>query len=141
MPSRARRRRVRRALREHFRPEFLNRIDETIVFRPLDEAQLREITRLLVDSVGRRLQDRGITLEVTDGALTHLAREGYDPIYGARPLRRAIQRELENPLARRILGGEFTDGDTVRLDATGGMLTFNGQPELREASTPGVAVH
>ena len=118
--------RVRLLLREHFRPEFLNRVDETIVFRPLDEAQLREIVGLLVAGVGRRLSEAGITLDVRDAALTLLAREGYDPVYGARPLRRAIQRELENPLARRILAGEFTAGDTVRVDAGDGVLTFNG---------------
>ncbi|MBA4171037.1 MAG: AAA family ATPase, partial [Chloroflexi bacterium] len=85
---------VRLALRDHFRPEFLNRVDETIVFRPLDESQLREIVGLLVDGVARRLAETNLTLEVTDAALTLLAREGYDPVYGARPLRRAIQRRL-----------------------------------------------
>ncbi|MEP7082318.1 MAG: ATP-dependent chaperone ClpB [Chloroflexota bacterium] len=115
---------VRDQLREHFRPEFLNRVDEIIVFRPLDEAQLRQIVGLLVDGTARRLTEAGITLEVTDAALAHLAREGYDPIYGARPLRRAIQRELENPLARRLLGGEFVAGDTVRVDASDGAIVF-----------------
>jgi ATP-dependent Clp protease ATP-binding subunit ClpB len=131
---------VRRALRDHFRPEFLNRIDETIVFRPLDEAQLRKIVGLLVEGLGRRLEERGITLEVTDAALTHLAREGYDPVYGARPLRRAIQRELENPLAKRILGGEFTAGDIVRVDAGEGELTFNGEPSRNEAPPGAIPV-
>jgi ATP-dependent Clp protease ATP-binding subunit ClpB len=107
---------VRRQLRDHFRPEFLNRVDEIIVFRPLDETQLREIVGLLVDGVARRLAESQLTLEVTDAALALLAREGYDPVYGARPLRRAIQRELENPLARRILGGEFVPGDTIHVD-------------------------
>ena len=115
---------VREQLREHFRPEFLNRVDEIIVFRPLDEAQLRQIVGLLVDGTARRLAEAGTTLEVTDAALTHLAREGYDPVYGARPLRRAIQRELENPLARRLLGGEFVAGDTVRVDARDGEIAF-----------------
>jgi ATP-dependent Clp protease ATP-binding subunit ClpB len=124
---------VRRALRDHFRPEFLNRIDETIVFRPLDEADLRQIVRLLVNSVERRLKESGIELEVTDEALTLLAREGYDPAYGARPLRRVIQRRIENPLARRILAGEFGQGDTVRVDVSpDGELTFNGSPEASE---------
>ncbi len=115
---------VQEQLREHFRPEFLNRVDEIIVFRPLDEAQLRQIVGLLVDGTARRLTEAGITLEVTDAALTHLAREGYDPVYGARPLRRAIQRELENPLARRLLGGEFVSGDTVRVDSRDGQIVF-----------------
>jgi ATP-dependent Clp protease ATP-binding subunit ClpB len=121
---------VRQQLREHFRPEFLNRVDEVIVFRPLDESQLREIVGLLVAGVERRLQERGIPLEVTDAALTLLAREGYDPVYGARPLRRAIQRRLENPLARRILAGEFAEGETVVVDVSpDAELTFNGSVE------------
>ena len=108
---------VRLLLREHFRPEFLNRVDEIIVFRPLDQAQLRDIVGLLVQGVQRRLVESSLALEVTDAALDLLAREGYDPVYGARPLRRAIQRELENPLAKRILSGEFVPGDTIHVDA------------------------
>jgi ATP-dependent Clp protease ATP-binding subunit ClpB len=134
--------RVRLALRDHFRPEFLNRVDEIIVFRPLDEAQLRQIVGLLAAGVSRRLAESGITLELTDAALTLLAREGYDPVYGARPLRRALQRELENPLARRLLAGEFKPGDTVRIDVSPeGGLTFNGAaeppPALRPSAVPG----
>ena len=122
--------RVRLQLRDHFRPEFLNRVDEIIVFQPLDESQLREIVGLLAANVTRRLAESGITLELTDEALTLLAREGYDPVYGARPLRRAIQRRLENPLARRLLAGEFTEGDVVRVDVSpDGELTFNGSAE------------
>ncbi len=135
--------RVKNQLRDHFRPEFLNRVDEIIVFRPLDETQLREIVGLLVAGVERRLADTGLALEVTDAALTLLAREGYDPVYGARPLRRAIQRELENPLAKRILGGEFRPGDTVRIDATpDGRLTFDGATDegrRRATAAPGAA--
>ena len=131
---------VRLQLREHFRPEFLNRIDEVIVFRPLDESQLREITGLLVGQVERRLAESTIGLEVTDAALTLLAREGYDPVYGARPLRRAIQRQLENPLARRILAGEFHPGDTVAIDVgPEGGLTFNGSAEPAPAPHPSAA--
>ncbi len=126
---------VRLQLREHFRPEFLNRVDEVIVFRPLDESQLRQIVGLLVAGVERRLAEREISLEVTDAALTLLAREGYDPVYGARPLRRAIQRRLENPLARRILAGEFAEGATVSVDVSAdGELTFNGSVEPAEAA-------
>jgi len=121
---------VRLLLREHFRPEFLNRVDEVIVFRPLDESQLREIVGLLVKNVERRVAETGLSLEVTDAALALLAREGYDPVYGARPLRRAIQRQLENPLARRILSGEFSPGQTVTIDVSAdGGLTFNGSAE------------
>ncbi|HJQ87516.1 MAG TPA: AAA family ATPase, partial [Propionibacteriaceae bacterium] len=132
--------RVRLQLRDHFRPEFLNRVDEIIVFRPLDESQLREIVGLLADGVRRRLTESGYTLELTDAALALLAREGYDPVYGARPLRRAIQRELENPLAKRLLAGEFSPGDTIEVDATAqGTLSFNGsaEPAPAAASAPG----
>jgi ATP-dependent Clp protease ATP-binding subunit ClpB len=134
---------VRLQLREHFRPEFLNRIDEIIVFKPLDESQLRQIARLLVAGVERRLAESDIHLDLADAALTLLAREGYDPVYGARPLRRSIQRHLENPLARRILAGEVSSGDTVKLDVNAeGELTFNGSAEPmtsapRVMSTPG----
>jgi len=136
---------VRRQLREHFRPEFLNRIDETIVFKPLDETQLREIVGLLVQNVAKRLTESGMSLDVSDAALTLLAREGYDPVYGARPLRRAIQRRLENPLARRLLAGEFRDGDTIRVDVSpDGELTFNGSvepgdPAARATAAPGAS--
>jgi ATP-dependent Clp protease ATP-binding subunit ClpB len=132
--------RVRLQLREHFRPEFLNRVDEIIVFRPLDESQLREIVGLLADGVRRRLTESGYSMELTDAALALLAREGYDPVYGARPLRRAIQRELENPLAKRLLGGEFSPGDAILVDATSqGTLSFNGssEPAPAAASAPG----
>jgi len=132
--------RVRLQLRDHFRPEFLNRIDEVIVFRPLEEDQLRRIASLLVRNVEQRLAETGVRLQLTDAALTHLAREGYDPVYGARPLRRAIQRELENPLARRILAGELTGIDEVRVDVgPAGALTFNGSAEPAKAPRPSTA--
>jgi ATP-dependent Clp protease ATP-binding subunit ClpB len=116
--------RVRDSLRDHFRPEFLNRIDEIIVFKPLSEAQLMEIVSLLLQGVERRLAESRIALEVTDAARAFVAHEGYDPQYGARPLRRAIQRSIENPLARQLLGGEFLPGDTVRIDVRDGALAF-----------------
>jgi len=115
---------VRLQLRDHFRPEFLNRVDEIIVFQPLAEEQLARIVGLLLAGVERRLAEARITLEVTDAARTYLAREGYDPTYGARPLRRAIQRLVENPLAKRILAGEFGAGSTVRIDLRDGELAF-----------------
>jgi ATP-dependent Clp protease ATP-binding subunit ClpB len=116
---------VRLSLRDHFRPEFLNRVDEIIVFQPLSEAQLMEIVRLLLSEVERRLAESRISLEVTDEARALVAREGYDPQYGARPLRRAIQRLIENPLAKRILAGEFSAGETVRIDVRDGALVFD----------------
>jgi ATP-dependent Clp protease ATP-binding subunit ClpB len=115
---------VRLQLRDQFRPEFLNRIDEIIVFKPLNEAQLAEIVGLLLNGVERRLADARISLEVTDAAAALVARLGYDPLYGARPLRRAIQRMIENPLAKRILAGEITAGQKVRIDASGEELAF-----------------
>jgi ATP-dependent Clp protease ATP-binding subunit ClpA len=125
---------VRAMLRDIFRPEFLNRVDEIIVFKPLGEEQLREIVGLLLDNVRRRLTESRITLQVTDAARTFIAREGYDPIYGARPLRRAIQRLIENPLAKRILAGDFPPGSGVRVDVSGNELTFqavDGRPEVQ----------
>jgi len=125
---------VRLQLREHFRPEFLNRVDEIIVFRPLDESQLGEIVGLLLEGVRARLADSGIGLELTDAARAHVAREGYDPQFGARPLRRAIQRAVENPLAKAVLSGEFTRDDTVRVDLRDGSLVFEKAASAPAAS-------
>ena len=105
---------IEEALKQTFRPEFLNRIDDIIVFDPLTEEQLGEVVRLIARDVGDRLQSMGITLELDDSALAWLAKEGADPEYGARPLRRAIQHFVENPLSKRILAGEFNDGDHVK---------------------------
>ncbi|WP_147653606.1 ATP-dependent chaperone ClpB [Vulcaniibacterium gelatinicum] len=108
----------------HFRPEFINRLDEIVVFHPLDKAQIREIARIQLRRLESRLAERGMKLAVTDAALALLANVGFDPVYGARPLKRAIQQQLENPLAQRILAGEFGAGDTVQVDAEGGQLVF-----------------
>jgi ATP-dependent Clp protease ATP-binding subunit ClpB len=112
------------SLREHFRPEFLNRIDEVVVFQPLTREELAEIVDLQVARLRTRLADRGLSLELTDGAKEVLAEAGWDPAYGARPLKRAIQRLVENPLALRLLEGEFAEGDVVRVDARSGELVF-----------------
>ncbi|MBI2873036.1 MAG: AAA family ATPase [Chloroflexi bacterium] len=117
---------VEEALKKTFRPEFLNRVDETIVFEPLTEEQIRQIVGLMVKEVQRRLEERGITIEVTEKASEWLAREGFDPVYGARPLRRAVQKHVESALARRVLAGEFREGDHVLVDATEEGLTFQG---------------
>jgi ATP-dependent Clp protease ATP-binding subunit ClpB len=121
-------------LRAHFRPEFLNRIDEIVVFRALTEPQLKEIVEIQLDRVRARLVDRRITLEISDEAKTHLVRVGYEPAYGARPLKRAIQREVETPLGRKILAGEIHDGDHVRvdLDRERGGLSFQTVAPLPE---------
>ena len=111
-------------LRERFRPEFLNRIDEVVLFQPLSREQLSEIVDLQLGRLRERLAERRLELEVTDAAKELLAEEGWDPAYGARPLKRAIQRLLENPLARELLEGRFAEGDTVRVDARDGELAF-----------------
>ena len=130
---------VRAQLRDIFRPEFLNRVDEIIVFKPLGEEQLREIVRLLLDNVRRRMAESRLSLEVTDAARTFIAREGHDPIYGARPLRRAIQRLIENPLAKRILAGDFPPGSTVRVDVADNELTFEAAEGGGEGPTVEIA--
>ena len=111
-------------MRLHFRPEFLNRVDETVVFHSLTEEDLKQILSIQLERLRRRLAERRISLELTDEAATHLARVGYDPVYGARPLKRAIQREIETPLGRRILAGEVRDGQTIVIDWRDGALTF-----------------
>jgi ATP-dependent Clp protease ATP-binding subunit ClpB len=118
-------------MRHHFRPEFLNRVDEIIVFHALSEEHLKQIAEIQLDRLRQRLAERHISLELTDAARTHLVRMGYDPLYGARPLKRAIQREIETPLGRRILKGEVRDGQTVLvdLDQRSGELNFTAQPE------------
>ncbi|MGA9421367.1 MAG: ATP-dependent chaperone ClpB [Rhodanobacteraceae bacterium] len=108
----------------HFRPEFVNRLDEIVVFRPLDRAQIREIARIQIAQLEKRLGERQLQLDISDRALDLLGNVGFDPVYGARPLKRAIQQQLENPLAKEILEGRFAPGGTVRVDAEGGRLVF-----------------
>src|SRR6185503_17174535 len=95
----------------HFRPEFINRLDEIVVFRALDKAQIRQIARIQVEYLGKRLAERQLALTLTDKAVDLLGNVGFDPVYGARPLKRAIQQQLENPLAKEILEGKFQPGD------------------------------
>ena len=112
------------AMRDHFRPEFLNRIDEIVVFEPLTRDQLGEIVELQLARLRARLAERGLSLELSDGAKEVVTEAGWDPTYGARPLKRAIQRLVENPLALRLLEGEFGEGDVVRVDVHDGELVF-----------------
>ena len=112
------------AMTEIFRPEFLNRIDEIVEFHPLSKDQIGEIVELQLQRVEARLAERGLRLELTPEARVVLAEAGWDPTYGARPLKRAIQRLLENPLALRLLEGEFAEGDIIRVDARDGELLF-----------------
>ena len=111
-------------VRGHFRPEFLNRLDEIILFHRLGHAHMAPIVDIQVARVGRLLKDRKVTLDLTDAARAWLGRVGYDPVYGARPLRRAVQRYLQDPLAEMILRGEVKDGSTVHVDEGEGKLAL-----------------
>ncbi len=126
--------RVNEALRSHFRPEFLNRLDESIIFRSLREEELRQIVVLQVQRLAKRLEDRKLTLQLDEAALDWLAGVGYDPVYGARPLKRAIQRELETPIAKAILAGTFLAGSTIAVDVEAERLCFRqaAAPEIQQ---------
>jgi ATP-dependent Clp protease ATP-binding subunit ClpB len=121
-------------LRERFRPEFLNRIDEVVIFQPLTRDQLAEIVELQLRRLEARLADRGIQIEVTEDAKEFLAEAGWDPTYGARPLKRALQRLVENPLAMRLLEGGIAEGDTVIVDARDGELVFEKASAVAHAT-------
>ena len=113
------------ALRGHFRPEFLNRVDETIIFDRLSDHDITRIVEIQLGRLEKRLEDQKLRLVLTDAAKAHLATEGYDPVYGARPLKRAIQRGLLDPLALSILDGEFREGQTITADVKDGRIVFN----------------
>jgi ATP-dependent Clp protease ATP-binding subunit ClpB len=108
----------------HFRPEFINRLDEIVVFRPLDKAQIRAIAKIQLQYLEKRLAERQLKLQISDEALALLGNVGFDPVYGARPLKRTIQQQLENPLARQILEGRYAPGDTISVVIEGGQLAF-----------------
>jgi len=127
------RRRVTEALRAHFRPEFLNRVDDVVIFESLSRAQIGRIVEIQLGGLRKRLAERKLGLELTDAAKDLLANEGYDPIYGARPLKRALQRRILDPLAQRMLQGEFRAGETVRVDARNGDLVFLHEAPLAHA--------
>jgi ATP-dependent Clp protease ATP-binding subunit ClpB len=122
------------AMQEHFRPEFLNRIDEIVEFKVLSREQLTGIVDLQLTRLRSRLAERGLSLELTEAAKEAIAEAGWDPAYGARPLKRAIQRLLENPLARRLLEGDFGEGDTIMVDAQNGELVFTKLVEREPAA-------
>jgi ATP-dependent Clp protease ATP-binding subunit ClpB len=128
-------------LRRHFRPEFLNRVDEIVVFQSLSEAQLEQIVEIQLGRLRKRLAERRITLELSKGALRHLVKAGHDPVYGARPLKRAIQRELETVLGRKILAGEARDGEHVAVDydENRGELTFAPKAAEPAAGMPALS--
>jgi len=129
---------VMNEVKKLFRPEFLNRLDDIIVFHELNEAQLRQIVDLMIKDLQARLAEHKLAIELTDKAKSYLVREGYDPVYGARPLRRIIERQVENPLSSQLLRGELKEGDTVRvdLDKAGKALTFKTRAK---AKTPAKA--
>ena len=124
--------RVKDELKRHFRPEFLNRIDETVIFRRLTRADLERIVEIQLRHLQKRLADRKIRIELTATARKKLAIDGYDPVFGARPLKRLIQQEVENPLARRILSGDFTEGDIILVDANGEAFSFAKEAQILE---------
>ncbi|MFL7809504.1 MAG: AAA family ATPase, partial [Anaerolineae bacterium] len=119
------RERVMAALRDQFRPEFLNRLDEIVLFHSLTREHLIEIVDIQLERLRRLLADRKIEIELSDAAKAKLARDGYDPAYGARPLKRVIQRELQDPLALAILQGRFSDGDRVHIDVRDDQIVFS----------------
>ena len=111
-------------LKTYFKPEFLNRIDEIVVFDRLNESMIRKIAQLRLSELGERLTQRNIKLEVEDKAIDYIAKEGYDEQFGARPLKRAIQNLLENPIAKKILAGEIMEGDTIHVSLSGSELAI-----------------
>ncbi len=127
---------ITKVLQNHFRPEFLNRIDEIVVFHPLSKEHLSSIVDIQLRRVAKLLQERGYHLEVAESAREFLAEVGYDPTFGARPLKRAIQRELQDPLALKILAGEFHEGDTIQVERDGGSLRFaTAAPQKKKKAT------
>jgi len=129
------RERVLDAMRQHFRPEFLNRVDEILVFRSLTREQLAKIVEIQVGWLQRRLQDRRIVLQFSDEAKNLLAERGYDPVYGARPLKRVIQRSVETPLAKKIMAGEVPDGSAVGVVVAKREIAFQVTPGADEGGT------
>jgi len=115
---------VMEVVSSHFRPEFINRIDDVVVFHPLGREEIRAIAGLQIGILRKRLAEREIGLRLSDAALDHIGQAGYDPVYGARPLKRAIQSQLENPLAQEILAGRFAPGDAVEVDVSDDRLEF-----------------
>ena len=109
---------------QHFRPEFINRVDDMVVFHPLDREQIKLIAGIQLGNLRKRLAAHGFALEFSDAAMDLIGEAGFDPVYGARPLKRAIQNEIENPLAQKILSGGYVGGDTIKIDAEEGRFTF-----------------
>jgi len=119
-------------MRLHFRPEFLNRVDDVVLFKALTLSEIKQIVVLLTGEIDKRLSERQISFSLSDAAKEFIAREGFDPVYGARPLKRFIQRELETKLGRAIIAGEITDGSRVNADVKGSELVFNIESQEKE---------
>jgi ATP-dependent Clp protease ATP-binding subunit ClpB len=116
------------AVHSHFKPEFLNRIDEIVVFHRLDESHIERIVEIQVEQLRTRLAERSLGLEITEAALAHIAKIGYDPDFGARPLKRVLQKEVADPIALGLLKGEYHEGDIISVDATSdGTLSFSAK--------------
>jgi ATP-dependent Clp protease ATP-binding subunit ClpB len=130
------RERVMEAMRAQFRPEFLNRIDEIIIFKNLKLDDIKRIVDIQLRALSGRLADKGVRLELTDTAKEYLANHGYDPVYGARPLKRTIQKEIIDPLALRILNGDFVPGDRVQADVHGGEIVFTKNQAAEKKKEP-----
>nr|MDJ0647850.1 AAA family ATPase [Xenococcaceae cyanobacterium MO_188.B19] len=124
--------RVNQALMKHFRPEFVNRIDEQIIFHSLKREQLRDIVKIQIKRVEKLLSEQKISLQLSEAAIDRIVEVGYDPAFGARPLNRAIQRELENTIATKILENYFTEGDKILVDCVEGKLTFSKNEPVTE---------
>ena len=126
---------IKEALQERFLPEFLNRVDETIIFRPLDQQQIRKIVTIQIEHLKKQLEQAGLALEVTEAVIDEIARRGYDPTFGARPLKRVIQQQVQNPLATEILKGEFPEGSIVRIDFRDGEFAFEREEQHEAMAT------
>jgi ATP-dependent Clp protease ATP-binding subunit ClpB len=121
-------------VKTHFRPEFVNRIDEIVVFHALGEEHIKSIARIQLNVLKARLAKMDYGLEISDAALAELAKVGFDPVYGARPLKRAIQSEIENPLAKAVLEGRFAPRDTIAVDYRGGKTVFEKKKTVKAAA-------
>jgi ATP-dependent Clp protease ATP-binding subunit ClpB len=120
-------------VRGHFRPEFINRIDEIVVFHALDEKNIGAIAKIQLKNLEQRLEKMEMALDISDEALQKIAEAGFDPVYGARPLKRAIQQQIENPLSKEILAGRFGPKDTIHVGVRGGQLVFGEEPAVELA--------
>jgi ATP-dependent Clp protease ATP-binding subunit ClpB len=124
---------VLQVLRDHFKPEFLNRIDDIVVFKQLGRDEIAQIIDVQLEKLRKTLEERGVTIQLDETAKDLLVSEGYDPVYGARPLKRAIQTLIQNPLAVSLLKGDIASGQTVRISAEGGEMKFTAVPEQSAA--------